>query len=58
MKRTVLVTGAIAASASQSFGNSPSLVNSVLLGSRDLNAGDAAAAPLRRVGHDVSAGPC
>jgi NAD(P)-dependent dehydrogenase (short-subunit alcohol dehydrogenase family) len=55
MKRTVLVTGANRGIGLAITRRLAELGHSVLLGSRDPDAGDAAAAPLRRIGLDVAA---
>ncbi len=54
MKRTVLVSGANRGIGLAITRQLAELGNSVLLGSRDLGAGDAAAAPLRSLGLDVA----
>jgi NAD(P)-dependent dehydrogenase (short-subunit alcohol dehydrogenase family) len=54
MKRTVLITGANRGIGLAIARQLAELGHSVLLGSRDPNAGDAAAAPLRRLGLDVA----
>lgn len=54
MKRTALITGANRGIGLAIAGGLAELGHAVLLGSRDLGAGNAAAAPLRRRGLDVT----